>query len=166
MRTCLQNEEAFGRSLLAPPAANFRVSKDSLRSKKEGHRIMAATSDREQGREKLQSNYQVSVFFLGPSQNKIFVLIALVLPEKFRGEGSFPSAFVSALFLVLYVPLFWLWLIFVKGSFWQDSRSLNGPLLTNAGPVHVHKGRPSLRELAVELAAKISTAASVGLLLL
>ena len=104
--------------------------------------------------------------FLGPSQNKIFVLIALVLPEKFRGEGSFPSAFVSALFLVLYVPLFWLWLIFVKGSFWQDSRSLNGPLLTNAGPVHVHKGRPSLRELAVELAAKISTAASVGLLLL
>lgn len=29
-------------------------------------------------------------------------------------------------------------------SFWQNSRSLNGPPMTNA-PVHVHKGRPSLR---------------------
>ena len=92
---------------MAPPAANFRVSKDSLRSKKEGHRIMAATSDREQAGERETPVKLSSVcFFLGPSQNKIFVLIALVLAEKFRGEGSFPSAFVSALFLVLYVPLF------------------------------------------------------------
>ena len=68
---------------------------------------MAATSDREQAGERETPVKLSSVcFFLGPSQNKIFVLIALVLAEKFRGEGSFPSAFVSALFLVLYVPLF------------------------------------------------------------